>query len=73
MYGNEYEDFIGHSNPKIQKLGETKYRASGTIYNAWKMVAEGTFAYLNSKISSEYTIKTSFTDRYAFVCTLYAL
>ncbi len=63
-YGNEYYSIMSHPNPKIRKLGETKYRPSMTIPNSWKMVGDGTYAYLNSKISSEYIIKTQFTNRY---------
>ncbi len=63
-YGLDYDAITSHSNPKIRKLGRTKYKPSGTIGNAWKMVVDGTYAYMNSKTSSEYNIKTRFTDRY---------
>ncbi len=64
VYGNEYESFMNHLNPKLRKLTETKYMTSGTIANAWRMVGEGTYAFLDSKISAEYIIKTRFTNRY---------
>ncbi len=72
-YGLDYQAITSHSNPKIRKLGRTKYKPSGTIGNAWKMVVDGTYAYMNSKTSSEYNIKTRFTDRYIFLIYYYIL
>ena len=63
VFGNDYGIMIEHPNAKIRQLARTKYRASGTIENSWKMVGDGNYAYLNSKISSEHVIKTQFTDR----------
>ncbi len=59
----EYQTMMDHANPKVQLLA-TKFKPSLSFSNAWKWVKNGEYAFMNSRISTEYLIRTNFTDRY---------
>ncbi len=59
---NDKLDFASSNNPKIRKLAE-----QFSILNEWlegfQRLPSGNFAFLNSLISSDYAIRSKFTNR----------
>ncbi len=59
---DEQTDFINSPNPKIRRLAD-RYLLVDSWEEAMEKVSEGSYAFLNGKMSSEYNIRSQFTDR----------
>ncbi len=59
---NNRDELRGSVNPKIRRLAD-RFDVLGTWQEGMERVEGGSFAFMNSKISSEYNIRTRFANR----------
>ncbi len=58
---DELNDFMNSPNPKLRKLAD-RFLLVESWQEGMEKVSEGSYAFLNGKISSEYNIRSQFTD-----------
>ena len=59
---NELYQLQASNNPLVRTL-TTKYKQVSSWEEGMRLMSEGSYAYANSLISSEYNIRTQFTDK----------
>ncbi len=61
-YGsNTYHSIAGSTNPKIRRLAD-QYLPVANWQEGFSLAREGNYAYMSSKISSEFAVQTQFSN-----------